>query len=77
MADRVFERVLNQVSAQAQALEDDSDPARRYAKKQRTEEDALRGIKEGMTARDAIKRILLAYKDKDYFRCAVQSHLEP
>lgn len=35
---------------------------------QASEEEELRRKTEGMTAADAIKRILLAQKDKDYFR---------
>ena len=36
---------------------------------QASAEDELRKLSTGMTAGDAIKRILLAAKDKDYFRC--------
>lgn len=36
-----------------------------------SEEDSLRKMTGGMTASDAIKRMLLAYKDRDYFRCGV------
>lgn len=36
---------------------------------QASEEDELRKLTTGMTAGDAIKRILLAAKDRDYFRC--------
>ena len=35
-----------------------------------SEEESLRKMTAGMTASDAIKRMLLAYKDRDYFRCA-------
>lgn len=35
---------------------------------QASEEEGLRKLSSGMTAADAIKRILLAHKDKDYFR---------
>ncbi|EFN55938.1 hypothetical protein CHLNCDRAFT_145221 [Chlorella variabilis] len=50
MADRIFERILNQTAAGA------------------NEEEQLRKLSSGMTAGDAIKRILLAAKDRDYFR---------
>lgn len=72
MADRLFERVLNQATASAAAAAAAADPTVHAQKKQRTEEEELRKMNTGMTAADAIKRILLAYKDKDYFRWAGQ-----
>ena len=117
MADRIFERVLNQSASGVQAQQEREDPEQRKRKAQArhlaaclpaascrrlavlcvpplatlqtqhthgmattvciycrallqaSAEDALRKLSTGMTAGDAIKRILLAAKDKDYFRC--------
>ncbi|KAL4451941.1 hypothetical protein ABPG75_007603 [Micractinium tetrahymenae] len=66
MADRIFERILNQTAADVEAKQ--QDPELRRKKAQASEEDELRKLSTGMTAGDAIKRILLAAKDKDYFR---------
>lgn len=43
-------------------------PAHALLPPQASAEDELRKMTSGMTAGDAIKRILLAAKDKDYFR---------
>lgn len=64
MADRVFERILNQTADRVEP----QDPEQRRKKVKATEEDGLRKLSTGMTAGDAIKRILLAAKDRDYFR---------
>ena len=69
MADRLLVRALNRASATVTAFQEQADPAVRQQKQQKSQEEEMRGLKEGMTAADAIKRILLAYKDKDYFRC--------
>ncbi|KAL4423006.1 hypothetical protein ABPG77_005486 [Micractinium sp. CCAP 211/92] len=68
MADRIFERVLNQTAADVEAKQQQQDPELRRKKAQASAEDELRKMTSGMTAGDAIKRILLAAKDKDYFR---------
>ena len=106
MADRIFERILNQTAAGVEAQQEQADPElkRRKAQARRlpplhlpaprlpaplsaavsgsrrstppllwptpqaNEEEQLRKLSSGMTAGDAIKRILLAAKDRDYFR---------
>ncbi|PSC70653.1 molecular chaperone [Micractinium conductrix] len=62
MADRVFERVLQQTSTA------EPNPDARRQKAQANDEAAMRKLDTGMTASDAIQRMLLAAKDKDYFR---------
>lgn len=68
MADRIFERILNQTAADVEAKQQQQDPELRRKKAQASAEDELRKMTTGMTAGDAIKRILLAVKDRDYFR---------
>ena len=68
MADRAFERLFTQAGVQLESQHEEIDPEVRQRKRQRAEEEQLREIKGGMTAGDAIKRILLADKDRDYFR---------
>lgn len=70
MADRAFERALHEASATASARHEAADPSRRQERARKAEEEELRKLDTGMTAGDAIKRILLAAKDKDYFRCS-------
>jgi hypothetical protein len=74
MAERLLERALNRASATVAAYQEQVDPVARQEKQQKYAEDELRKAKEGMTAADAIQRILLAYKDKDYFRCDEGKH---
>jgi len=66
--DRAFERLFTQAAVQAEANIEREDPEVRRQKRQRTEEDQLRKMTDDMTAKDAIQRILLADKDRDYFR---------
>ena len=68
MADRMFERVLNQASAEATAEADAADPETERRRAEAREEAALRRLGDSMTVADACKRILLASKDRDYFR---------
>lgn len=68
MADRAFERLFTQAAVEVETHYEREDPEARQRKRQRTEEDELRQLKGDMTACDAIKRILLADKDRDYFR---------
>ena len=67
MADRAFERLFSQAAVEQDQLEQE-DPEVRKQKRQRTEEDEMRRKTDTMTAKDAIQRILLADKDRDYFR---------
>ncbi|PRW57043.1 Heat shock N-terminal [Chlorella sorokiniana] len=68
MADRIFERMLNQTAADVEAQHEQADPEAQRRKAQVSEEASLRKMTTGMTASDAIKRMLLAHKDRDYFR---------
>ena len=68
MSDRLFERLFSEAAAQAEAHLDAQDVEGHAQKRQRTEEDGLRRKTTDMTASDAIQRILLADKDRDYFR---------
>jgi curved DNA-binding protein CbpA len=68
MADRAFERLYTQAAVAEHEEAEREDPELRKQKKQRTEEDQLRKLTDDMTAKDAIQRILLADKDRDYFR---------
>ncbi len=68
MADRAFERLFMQAAAEEEIQQEREDPELRKQKRQRIEEENLRKMTDGMTAKDAIQRILLADKDRDYFR---------
>jgi DnaJ family protein C protein 8 len=68
MADRAFERLFTQAAVQEEENFEREDPEFRKQKRQRIEEDQLRKKTDEMTAKDAIQRILLADKDRDYFR---------
>lgn len=68
MADRAFDRMFNDAQAREVAAEEAyfaSLPKKRTAA---DDEDDLRKTAAPMTAADAMSRILLAWKDKDYFR---------
>ena len=71
MADRAFDRIFNEAAAREAAAEEAyfaSVPKKRTAA---DDEEDLRKAAAPMTAADAIARILLAWKDKAYFRCRV------
>ncbi|KAH7622465.1 putative DnaJ-like protein subfamily C member 8 [Nannochloris sp. 'desiccata'] len=68
MADRAFERLFTQAAVETEETFEREDPEHRKQKRQRTVEDQLRKMTDDMTAKDAIQRILLADKDRDYFR---------
>lgn len=66
MADRSFERAFCHAAQQVEAQLANSDVPGGSA--DRAEEERLRRLDTDMTSEDAIKRILLAEKDKDLFR---------
>lgn len=68
MADRFLDRAFNATAAAVTRAQEEQDPERKRHKVQVDEEKELRELGTGMTAGDAIRRILLADKDKDYFR---------
>lgn len=69
MSDQDFDRLFNrQYGIIAKAQEAHSAVHQTEIRKKESEEEKLRKAKTIMTVTDAIKRILLAYKDKDYFR---------
>ena len=70
MAGRAFERFLAESAAAVEAAQQQLDGRVQAEAKRKAEEDALRKVEGGMSAGDAIQRILLAHKDRDYFRCA-------
>lgn len=71
---RSFDRLFSEAAAAAAAAEkkkeekEESCAHQRQLKRQRMEEEALRQAKAPMTVEDAIRRIMLAYQDGDYFR---------
>ena len=67
MGERLLNRVFNTAAAQQAHQEEGERPQEKAAA---NEEDALRRSDAPMDAKDAIKRILLAQKDRDWFRCA-------
>ena len=67
--DRLFERAFNQAAASANAELDRHERKRKAAEPDEAdEEEALRNMATPMERQDAIQRVLLADKDKDYFR---------
>lgn len=70
MAENAFDRAFNKVLS-GRNLEVEKESRRRPlsdAEKQAKEQEALRSESAPMSVDDAIKRMLLADKDKDYFR---------
>ena len=65
MGERLLNRVFNTAAAQEAHKQDGERPQEKAAA---NEEDQLRRSDTPMDAKDAIKRILLAQKDKDWFR---------
>ena len=73
MADKVFDRAFNK-ALEVQKREEEKAQARRPPTQQEieaAEQKALREEAMPMSTRDAIKRMMLADKDKDYFRQVV------
>ncbi len=66
MDERLLNRRFNVALTAEQAQ--GWDPERRLKEAEQNEEDALRKTDNPMDAKDAIKRILLAKKDRDSFR---------
>jgi hypothetical protein len=70
MADKIFDRAFNKVLA-GQNREEEKLEARRQPTQQEVEAEeakALRAEALPMSTQDAIKRMVLADRDKDYFR---------
>lgn len=65
MASDVFGKAFAKASAEAAKVFEDSDAVKKVAK---DADQLLREETAPMTANDAIQRILLAWKDRDYFR---------
>jgi hypothetical protein len=63
MAERLVNRAFNAAAAA-------QEPAPRPEAAEPSQDDLLRANEAPMQAGDAIARILLAKKDKDWFRCA-------
>jgi len=70
MADRAFERIFAEASAAVESQQERLDPEKQKQKQKKNEESQIRSLMSSMTADDAIERILLAEKERDYFRCA-------
>jgi hypothetical protein len=68
MGDRALDRNFAQAAAAVQKLQDSIDPDKQVERQQVGDDELMRRMTAGMTAGDAIKRILLAEKDRDYFR---------
>mmetsp|Transcript_14202 Transcript_14202/g.42894 ORF Transcript_14202/g.42894 Transcript_14202/m.42894 type:complete len:285 (+) Transcript_14202:496-1350(+) len=68
MADRAFDRLFNEAQAKERAVEEAYLAAQPKVRTAADDEEDLRHEAAPMTAADAIKRTLLAWKDKDYFR---------
>lgn len=66
MAERLLERTFNALAAQADA--GSTGPSAPRQRTQLDEEDELRHTGAPMDVQNAIARILLAFKDKDFFR---------
>ena len=69
MGERLLNRVFNTAAAQQAHQEENEHPQEKAAA---TEEDHLRRSDTPMDAKDAIKRILLAQRDKNWFRWVPQ-----
>lgn len=69
MAERVLDRLFAQAAAAVETQQALDDPERDIQTKEKSSEEEMRKLKTTMTVSDAIRRILLADKDKDYFRC--------
>ena len=68
MADRLFERAFQTANLEEERRDDGLRREKAARSQERTQEQQLRSKATGMTAADAIQRILLAAKDRDYFR---------
>lgn len=72
MSEKAFDRAFNKVLLNQNLAEDKarSQAPLSEAQKQAKETEALRNETVPMSVQDAIKRMLLAEKDKDWFRCS-------
>lgn len=70
MAEKAFDKAFNRVLLHQNLAEGQARSAKPLteAEKQAQETDALRSNTAPMRVQDAIKRMLLAEKDKDWFR---------
>lgn len=69
MADD-FSKVFNKLHAEAASAAEAEDAELQLSRKKEREERLLREREGPMTAQDAVPRILQAWKDSDYFKCA-------
>lgn len=67
LLDRAFNKALS--AQQNEQQEQEQEQAQPRVRTQQDEEAELRQLNARMDASDAIQRMLLAQKDKDYFRC--------
>lgn len=72
MADKLFDRAFNKVLAHQRVAEVKAEAQRPLTQQEieAQETERLRAAETPMNVSDAIKRILLSEKDKDYFRSA-------
>lgn len=75
MVERIFDRAFNKVLFDKKRAEEGFEAERPRSKSEleAREADRIRREAAPMTTSDAIKRMLLAYKDKDYFRFALHT----
>lgn len=70
MAERLINKAFSRLNAEVAKAQDDMDPDAHKRKVEKTAEQTMRDTAAPMSAKDAVQRILLAWKDKDYFRYA-------
>jgi hypothetical protein len=67
--DRLFDKAFSRAAAGLERAVEGEDPQRKRPRVDEVDEEArLRQASNPMNVADAIQRILLAEKDKDYFR---------
>jgi hypothetical protein len=62
-------KAFNRLHAQVASAVESKDEDLQRKQKEKTEEEILREQTKPMTAADCVPRVLLAWKDRDYFRC--------
>lgn len=73
MAEHLFNRAFSTLNAQVAKAQDEMNPDARKRKIEKTDEQRMREKAAPMSASDAVQRILLAWKDQDYFRRALSA----
>lgn len=68
MSSKFLNRAFNKLNAEVEKVRQNADPEAGKRVQEKDAEQALREESAPMTAGDAIQRIILAWKDKDYFR---------